>query len=114
MALRLRLALVLAITALTACGGEDEVGTNGVLVGGECIDSRDCEFSCQQGGDYPRGLCTVPCDFDEDCPEGTFCIDTEGGICMLGCDFTEDCRIGYTCEGRSNRGRSGDSLVCSS
>ena len=112
MALRLRLALVLAITALAACGGDD-VGNDGGLVGGACFDSRDCEERCQLGGDYPQGLCTVSCLDDRDCPDGTFCIDTEGGICMLGCDFPEDCRPGYNCEGRSNRGHGGDSLVCS-
>ncbi|HWO17736.1 MAG TPA: hypothetical protein VNO30_03135 [Kofleriaceae bacterium] len=112
MAKRLRLVLVLAITALAACG-PDEVGNEGTLVGGACIDSRDCEFDCQRSGDYPQGTCTVPCDFDEDCPSGTFCIDTEGGVCLLGCDFPEDCRVGYTCKGRPSRGRGGEALVCS-
>jgi hypothetical protein len=113
MALRLRLALALAMTALTACGGPDEVGNDGDLVGGSCIDDLDCQFDCERSGDFPGGTCTVPCDFDEDCPGGTFCIETDGGICLLGCDFEEDCRIGYTCKGRPNRGRGGESLVCS-
>jgi len=108
----LRLALLLAITALAACGS-DGVGNDGGFVGGDCIDERDCEFRCQRGDEFPQGLCTVACNVDEDCPGGTFCIDDEGGICMLGCDFPEDCRFGYTCRGRANRGHGGESLVCS-
>ena len=107
----LRLIWILAITALAACS--DDVGTDGGFVGGACFDSRDCRFECQRGGEFPEGMCTVACNFDEDCPGGTFCIDTEGGICMLGCDVPQDCRFGYTCRGRGNRGHGGESLVCS-
>jgi hypothetical protein len=107
----LRLAWIFAIAVLAACG--DHVGNNGSLVGGPCVDSGDCQFLCQQGGEFPQGLCTRPCLVDNDCPDGTYCIDTEGGICMLGCDIPSDCRGGYNCRGRRNRGTGGDSLVCS-
>lgn len=108
----LRLALMLAITALAAAC-DDGVGNDGSLVGGACSSSNDCEFRCETGGDFPQGLCTRPCNIDDDCPDGTFCIDTQDGICMLGCQRPSDCRGGYNCEGRRNRGHGGDSLVCS-
>lgn len=109
--------LTLALTSLTsflllACGSSD-VGTNGGLVGGACATDRDCESRCQTGGSFPGGTCTVSCRVDDDCPGGTFCIDTEGGICLLACELPRDCRAGYTCKGRPNRGRPGESLVCS-
>ena len=108
MALRLVWILVLA---LAACGSN--VGNDGSLVGGACVNSNDCEFRCELGGEYPSGLCTVACSTDNDCPGNTFCIDVEGGICMLGCRVPDDCRGGYNCRGRKNRGTGGDSLVCS-
>jgi hypothetical protein len=107
----LRLALILAISALAAC--DDGVGFDGSLVGGPCIDSSQCDFRCETGGEYPQGMCTRPCNVDGDCPDDTFCINREGGICMLGCALPSDCRGGYNCEGRENRGHGGDSLVCS-
>jgi hypothetical protein len=107
----LRLICILAIAALAACN--DHVGNGGSLVGGPCISSNDCRFVCETGGDFPQGLCTLPCNIDDDCPDGTYCIDTEEGICMLGCDVPADCRGGYNCLGRKNRGTGGDSLVCS-
>lgn len=109
----LRLALMFACVIAAAACGDDGVGNDGAFVGGPCADSGDCELRCQQGGDFPQGLCTRPCNLDADCPDGTFCINTEGGICMLGCRLPQDCRDGYNCEGRENRGHGGDSLVCS-
>ncbi len=107
-----RLTCALIVTFLVGCGGDDDVGNNGGLVGGSCRDSGDCEFRCQTGDDYPGGTCTVACNLDDDCPEGSYCINKEGGICLLGCQVPGDCRGGYNCEGQENRTHGGDSLVC--
>lgn len=104
--------LVFASACLLAGCGDDDVGLDGDGVGGACQDERDCAYRCQEGGDFPHGTCTVPCNVDDDCPIGTYCIDKEGGICLLGCEHPEDCRDEYTCKGEDNRGHGGDSLVC--
>jgi hypothetical protein len=104
--------LLLACAGLLAGCGDDDVGLDGERVGGACRDERDCEFRCQEGGDFPGGTCTLPCDIDENCPFGTYCVDKEGGLCLLGCENPGDCRDGYTCKGVNNRGHDGESLVC--
>ena len=96
---------------IAACGGDD-VGNDGATVGGPCVDAADCESRCLVGGDFPQGTCSLACNTDNDCPDGTFCIDAEGGVCLLGCALPADCRGGYNCEGKTNRGHGGDSLVC--
>lgn len=108
-----RMAIVLLVCGgfLSGCG-DDDVGFHGDLVGGPCRGGDDCQYRCQGGGDFPDGTCTLPCNIDEDCPFGTYCIDKEGGICLLGCERPDDCRDGYTCKGEKNRGHGGDSLVC--
>jgi len=111
MTIRIGMLLLLCAGFLCACG-DDDVGFDGDRVGGACRDDRDCEFRCQEGGDFPQGTCTLPCNVDEDCPFGTYCVEKEGGLCLLGCDVPADCRDGYTCKGIENRGHGGDSLVC--
>jgi hypothetical protein len=88
------------------------VGNTGTLVGAACTADAECEQRCEQGGDYPEGICTSSCDSDETCPAQTHCINKDGGICLLGCELSSDCRGGYSCEGKENKARSGDSLVC--
>ncbi|MBA3504017.1 MAG: hypothetical protein M4D80_12555 [Myxococcota bacterium] len=108
----LRLISILSMVFAFACGGDGGVGREGSLVGGSCASSGDCEFRCQIGDDFPQGTCVKPCNTDSDCPDDTFCINTDGGICLLGCSQPADCRGGYNCEGKENRGHGGDSLVC--
>lgn len=110
MAVRISRMLLIGIL-IAACGGDD-VGNDGATVGGPCVGAGDCDFRCLVGADFPQGTCTVACNTDNDCPDGTFCIDSEGGVCLLGCGLPEDCRGGYNCEGKENRGHGGDSLVC--
>jgi hypothetical protein len=104
--------LLLACCALFVACGDDDVGFDGDRVGGACRDGRDCEYLCERDDHFPDGTCTLPCNVDEDCPLGTYCIDREDGICLLGCERPEDCREGYTCKGEHNRGHDGESLVC--
>ncbi len=108
----LRLTSILMVFAF-ACGGDDSVGKSGGVVGGPCASNGDCEFRCEIGGDFPQGTCIKPCNTDNDCPDGSACINKDGGICMLACREPADCRGGYNCVGKENRGTGGDSLVCS-
>lgn len=108
-----RIAVLLLVCAGSLAGcGDDDVGLDGDRVGGACQDDRDCQYRCEDGDEFPDGTCTQPCNIDDDCPIGTYCIDREDGICLLGCEHPDDCRPGYTCEGQENRGHGGDSLVC--
>lgn len=109
--MRIATIVLFAVIASAGCG-DDDVGDEGTLVGGDCSTSDDCEVRCQQGEEFPDGTCTLPCNTDDDCPFGSSCIDEEGGICLLSCEHPEDCRPGYTCKGEENRGHGGDSLVC--
>jgi hypothetical protein len=102
----------LALLTCFGCYGEDVVGNYGVLVGGECRDSRDCDDVCLRGGDFPDGTCSVECRDDRDCPRGTACIDKQGGVCLLLCDRNADCRHRYQCDDQRRRGHSGHEYVC--
>ena len=105
------IAIALCVLGLAACGDE-EVGNEGVVVGGSCDGPGDCEFRCETGGDFPGGTCTRPCNVDDDCPDDSACISTNGGICLQLCATPSNCRPGYNCEGKTNNGHGGDSLVC--
>jgi hypothetical protein len=110
--LRIASLLLLCCAFLSACGDDDAVGLGGDEVGGPCHDENDCQFRCQEGGEFPEGTCTLPCNIDDDCPLGTYCVHKEEGICLLGCEHPADCRDGYTCKGVENNGTEGESLVC--
>ena len=93
--------LTLCAILLAACGGP---GVDD-LVGNSCIDDRDCRESCETGGDFPGGFCTVGCASDRDCPSDTICADVRGGVCMYPCDVSDDCRFlgrGYACRDRDD------------
>ena len=91
------------------CGG---VGFDSDLVGGPCLDDRDCMDRCLRGGDYPDGTCTVSCSDDVDCPDSTWCVDKAGGVCLLGCGRDDDCRPGYDCKDVKREHGGGDAAVC--
>ena len=91
------------------CGG---VGHDSDLVGGACLDDRDCVDRCLRGGDYPDGTCAVSCFDDVDCPDGTWCVEKSGGVCLLGCGHDADCRPGYDCKDVKREHAGGDVPVC--
>ena len=114
----MKVALLLAVlpaTWLTGCGDDDYVGPYSFLVGGPCSAHADCApgARCEEGGDFPQGLCTLPCDQSFDCPAGTACIDKEDGICMILCRSDFDCRGGYDCESKDVKDAPGEARVCS-
>ncbi len=99
-----------ALLSLTACPGN--VGHDSDVVGGSCRDDRDCAERCVKGGKFPGGTCTVGCDDDRDCPDGTWCIDEAGGVCLLACEYDGDCRGGYECKDKDREGAGGREAVC--
>jgi len=78
------------LAALCACGP---------TVGDACTTDRECNATCLQSQDTPRGYCTLQCAQDAQCPNGTACVsDTPGpGKCLLLCTDARDCRSGYVC-----------------
>jgi hypothetical protein len=102
----------LAVVALFGCGG-GSVGKDGDVVGGACGSSGECAggSSCLTASMYPAGMCTVDCETQADCPDGTVCVTESGGTCLLGCNEAGDCREGYGCIEKSTPG-DGHALVC--
>jgi hypothetical protein len=78
-------------------------------VGEACSQAQDCagdNASCLTKVNvitpvtYPNGYCTVGCQSNDDCPDGTACF--MGGPqpgCLVTCSQSSDCRAdeGYTC-----------------
>lgn len=104
--------LVGVLFGARGCAHEQQVGHQGVLVGGSCLENSDCEELCLEGGRYPDGTCSTECNSDEDCPDGTWCIDLDGGVCLLACDQDDDCRSAYECNGRDRKGTPGKAQAC--
>ena len=90
--------LVVLILAISACQSSDVSRQ----VGARCDTNADCDVKClPPGGDFPGGFCTVLCDTDANCPDGTRCIDEQGGVCAFSCAADPSCTFlgdGYTCK----------------
>jgi hypothetical protein len=111
----IRMVVVLgALVVLGACGSG--VGNEGVIVGGDCVVSRECDVDsrCLTGEDFPGGYCARSCDSDDQCPEGSACVDEAGGVCMVSCASSGECRSeeGYDCVELTARGAGGTATVC--
>jgi hypothetical protein len=104
--------LVGALFGARGCSHEQQVGHEGVLVGGPCLGNGDCSDLCLEGGRYPDGTCSTECENDDDCPDGTWCIDLDGGVCLLACSDDSGCRPAYECDSRDRKGTPGDVLAC--
>lgn len=101
-----------AALLLCACG--DGVGPDGDVVGGPCSSDDDCDSDsvCAKSGDLPGGTCTVECEKESDCPDGSRCVDKDMGMCLLECESKDDCRSNYGCEEKSLKADGGKALVC--
>lgn len=91
----MRLALISAILLLLgSCSNLDET------VGGTCQSDADCDDRCLTN--FPGGFCTLDCNSDNDCVDGSFCADVAGGVCLIACDNNFECQDllggGYFCE----------------
>lgn len=108
----LRMGSLLVVLVLGGCG--NGVGTGGAVVGGDCVVSGECAHDsfCLTGEAYPGGYCVQGCDSDEECPEGSACVEHEGGVCLLSCASAAECREGYDCLALDVRGGPGTSMVC--
>ena len=64
--------LVLVAASGCSSGG---VGTEGDVVGGSCADDGQCADGsrCLVESDFPGGTCTVNCESQDDCPDGSTC-----------------------------------------
>jgi hypothetical protein len=106
-------AVVAVALLLGACA--NNVGPDGLAVGGPCMDAFDCVTGsfCLRTLATPDGTCTTVCARDADCRGGSRCIDTGEGACLLACATDEECvRPGYACRERTRRGESGTAPVC--
>ena len=105
-------ALMLVGGSLAACG-DDEADIFSEDVGGPCRDNGECASGsyCEDGSDFPDGMCTRLCVVLEDCPVGSVCASKEGGLCMVECNADADCRGGYKCKDQDLED-GGKALVC--
>lgn len=103
--------LLLAAVLLAGCGNSDVSRE----VGARCDDSSECDDRCLLPDDgWPGGFCSLSCDDDSDCPEGTACVDDEGGVCLFRCESVPECGFlggGWTCQARPTR-PDGSVMVC--
>ena len=107
--MRLTISMLL-LSLTTACG----IGPNSPVVGGECATDRDCEKVCSMEDDFGTGMCTVRCSNDQDCPEGSVCLEKGDGMCAVSCSVADDCAgfgRAFTCK-NMKRVSGGDVAVC--
>jgi len=105
-------ALVLLTLTSLACGGDGGVSRTGDVVGGPCVAGECAAGStCLMDTMHPDGQCTVACTTQDDCPNGTACVQESGGTCLLSCQSAADCRDGYGCNEKSTL-PAGSAFVC--
>ncbi len=66
-------------------------------VGAFCVDDDDCwdNYCCTEDSNCAGGMCTIPCNKDDDCPSFMAC---EHSVCFFRCDDDHDCADGQSCE----------------
>ena len=88
----------LVLLALVGCQSSD-VSRD---LGARCDKTDDCNERCLV--EWTGGFCTITCDTDGDCPDGSACIDEMGtGVCAFRCSGDPSCGFlgdGYTCQER--------------
>ena len=104
--------LLLTLGAVGGCGGHGS-GDIDEVIGESCVNDRDCDTRCYIDGEFPGGICSLPCQSDNDCPSDTFCMKKADGVCLFACpDF--DCGrlgAGWTCRDKE-RENGGQISVC--
>lgn len=108
----MRYLLVMAIAALVGCQNSDVSRS----IGARCNTSSECDGRClPPSADWPDGFCTLVCDDNSACPEGTRCIDEAGGVCAFTCSDDPGCSflgIAYVCKQRDSKGSGVKAMVC--
>ena len=86
---------ILFLLFTAAC--TQQAGPLSLDVGGACGGDSECnpESVCQEGAQFPDGMCTIECNAQADCIPSTVC--GELGICLMVCANDSDCRDGYDC-----------------
>lgn len=102
----------LLLLAVGGCGGHD-TGDIDSVIGESCVSDRDCDTRCYVDGDFPGGICSVPCQSDNDCPSDTFCMKKAGGVCLFACPEFDCSRLGagWACRDK-DRQNGGTVSVC--
>jgi len=89
------IALLLAVSAITACGDDDdstEAERRGVGAG--CVDDADCTEEDQRCLPFKGGYCGLSgCETAADCPSGSACVAHDDGetYCFLVCREKPQC-----------------------
>jgi hypothetical protein len=89
-------ALALTSIALSACGDDDDDGSDAQRrdVGASCAIDEDCTEEGQTCLDFKGGYCGIAaCRSDADCPDGSACVTHEDGqnYCFLICLDKSQC-----------------------
>jgi hypothetical protein len=107
-----RVTTLAALAVWIAACGENDVSR---MIGARCDDSDECDERClTPDDDYPGGLCTLSCDDDGDCPDGSACVEDDGGVCLFTCRSEAGCSFlgaGWSCAEREGRPE-GTVMVC--
>jgi hypothetical protein len=86
--------LLLLVGTVTGCGGHGEGDIDNVI-GQSCTSDRDCDARCYMDpGDFPGGICSLPCSSDNDCPSDTYCMKKSEGVCLFACPEFDCSRLG--------------------
>lgn len=86
---------VLSSVVLLAVGCGHGEGDIDDVIGESCVSDRDCDTRCYTDPtDFPGGICSLPCQSDNDCPGDTYCMDKEGGMCLFACPAFDCTRLG--------------------
>lgn len=108
-ALKLSLALTLALFAATACGDDDDDGGSQAQrmgVGAACDSADDCPpelmLDCLP---FKGGYCGLEgCTTDAECPQGSACVEHDDGnnYCFLVCVDKPECNWTRPVDAESN------------
>lgn len=102
--------LMAACCCLAACGDDDD-GPYGFAENGEigayCTQDAECNQGiCCVEDDCAFGMCTFPCDDDDQCPPEMACDHSGDGQCLFicggggACPIDFECNEDFVCEGR--------------
>jgi hypothetical protein len=103
-----------ALALISACSPSSDVSRE---LGAICEERDQCEDRCLVGGRFPDGFCSLSCNSDDECPDGSSCVDREGGVCLFSCEDITDCIVlgeDWRCRMQPERGagEADEVMVC--
>ena len=113
-------ALLAALLLVAACGDDGRpagtAGSDSTVTGGPCMNNTECDYLlCQQGTEFPGGVCTISCGNSGQCASGSSCAELAAGwLCLVDCMSDTDCRDQWGCQPVTEAGTNGGSMktVC--